>query len=58
MPSRPTCYNCLHHGLCKLEPDWAHFDIKDDKQADRWFHIVPIIIAEICKHFKEREHGN
>lgn len=59
MPNRSSCYNCVHHHhLCKLEPDWIGFPTKDDKQADRWFHIVPIIVAEICEHFKERKDGN
>lgn len=58
LKNRPSCYNCVHHSLCKYEPDWISFPTHDDKQAKRWFHIVPTIVAEVCHYFEERKDGN
>lgn len=49
-----NCYNCVHHSLCKYEPDWTHFPVKDESASNLWFHTVPKIIADICTHFNPK----
>lgn len=53
-----TCYNCIHHALCKYEPNWIAFPIKDDAASDLWFKEVPRVVAHCCSHFKVKEKIN
>ena len=51
-----SCYNCVHHKLCKYEPAWISFPMKDDEAAEKWFKVVPSMIANICSYYKEKQY--
>lgn len=49
-----SCYNCIHHHLCKFEPDWIAFPTKDEASSTMWFHTAPKLIGSICNYFEKR----
>lgn len=53
-----SCYKCVHHSVCKFEPNWQQQPLKNDEAADKWYKCVPQVIAEVCSYYKERQSGN
>ena len=52
---KDTCYNCVHHQLCKFEPSWIHMPTGSEEQSIRWFKEGPILVASICQFYKRRQ---